>query len=172
MQFVVFEKIHKCLFIPNCTRRSKVRASSSKIIYSNLCVQSKRPRTIKTIICNDIFTSLRRQKIQSPAKQCKQLSVSFVTSLHWINSLLQGIVLSSLLLLCTELTLVCMELPENYICLNQSELSKFFMYLINHLMRYMKKITQRSPIAVTRSSNYFYLDHLSTFSISIKKFLC
>ena len=97
------------------------------------------------------------------------MSVSFVTSLHWINSLLQGIVLSGLLLLCTELTLVCMELPENYICLNQSELSKFFMYLINHLMRYMKKITQRSPIAVTRSSNYFYLDHFSTFSIFDKK---
>ena len=95
------------------------------------------------------------------------MSVSFVTSLHWINSLLQGIVLSSLLLLCTELTLVCMELPENYICLNQSELSKFFMYLINHLIRYMKKITQRSPIAVTRSSNYFYLEHFSTLSFSI-----
>ena len=26
------------------------------------CVRSKQPRTIKTIICNDIFTSLRRKK--------------------------------------------------------------------------------------------------------------
>ena len=35
----------------------------------------------------------------------------------------QGIVQSGLLLLCTELTLFCIELPENCICLNQSELS-------------------------------------------------
>ena len=44
----------------------------------------------------------------------------------------QGIVQSGLLLLCTELTLLCIELPENCsIYLNQSELSNFFMYLIN-----------------------------------------
>ena len=39
--------------------KSKTRASSAKIM--NLfkpCVRSKQPRTIKTIICNDIFTSL------------------------------------------------------------------------------------------------------------------
>ena len=29
--------------------------------------------TIKTIIYNDIFTSLRRKKVQSPAKQFKEL---------------------------------------------------------------------------------------------------
>ena len=37
------------------------------------CVQSKQPRTIKTIIYNDIFTSLRRNKVQSPSKQFKKL---------------------------------------------------------------------------------------------------
>ena len=43
----------------------------------------------------------------------------------------QGIVQPGLLLLCTELTLFCNELPENCIYLNKSELSSFFMYLIN-----------------------------------------
>ena len=71
-----------------------------------LCVRSKQPRTIKTIIYSDIFTSLRRIKVQSLA--------------------VQGIVQSGLLLLCTELTLFCIELPENCVCLNQSELSNFF----------------------------------------------
>ena len=37
-----------------------------------LCVRSKQLRTIKTIIYNDIFTSLRRKKVQSPAKQLKK----------------------------------------------------------------------------------------------------
>ena len=32
-----------------------------------LCARSKQPRAIKTIIYNDIFTSLRRKKVQSPA---------------------------------------------------------------------------------------------------------
>ena len=44
--------------------------------------------------------------------------------------IMQGIVLSGLLVLCTELTLVCMELPENYICLNQPELSNFSCILL------------------------------------------
>ena len=38
-----------------------------------LCTRSKQLRTIKTIIYNDIFTSLRRKKIQSSAKQFKEL---------------------------------------------------------------------------------------------------
>ena len=38
-----------------------------------LRVPSKQPCTIKTIIYNDIFTSLRRKKIQIPAKQFKEL---------------------------------------------------------------------------------------------------
>ena len=36
-------------------------------------VWSKQLRTIKTIVYNDIFTSLRRKKVQSPAKQFKEL---------------------------------------------------------------------------------------------------
>ena len=39
--------------------------------------------------------------------------------------------MSGLLLLSTELTLLCIELPENCIYLNQTELSNFCMYLIN-----------------------------------------
>ena len=38
--------------------------------------------------------------------------------------------MSGLLLLCTELTLLYIELPENCIYLNQSELSNFSMYII------------------------------------------
>ena len=48
------------------------------------CVQSKQPRTIKTIICNDIFTSSRRKKVQSPAKQFKKLFSLFESlSMKW-----------------------------------------------------------------------------------------
>ena len=36
-------------------------------------VRSKQPRTIKTIVCNDIFTSQRCKNVQSPAKQFKEL---------------------------------------------------------------------------------------------------
>ena len=50
------------------------------------------------------------------------LSVSFFD--YW------PIRMSGLLLLCTELTLFCIGLPENCIYLNQSELSNFFMYTI------------------------------------------
>ena len=35
------------------------------------CVRSKQSRTIKTIICSYIFTSLRRKKVLRPAKQFK-----------------------------------------------------------------------------------------------------
>ena len=45
--------------------------------------------------------------------------------------------MSGLLLLCTELTLFCIELPENCIYLNQSELSNFFMYVIDELILYI-----------------------------------
>ena len=38
--------------------------------------------------------------------------------------------ISGLLLLCTELTLFCIELLENCIYLNQQELGNFFMYII------------------------------------------
>ena len=36
-------------------------------------VQSKQPRAIKTLIYNDIFTSLRCKKVQSLAQQFKEL---------------------------------------------------------------------------------------------------
>ena len=42
--------------------------------------------------------------------------------------------MSGLLLLCTELTLLYIELPENCIYLNQSELSNFFLYLIRTII--------------------------------------
>ena len=43
------------------------------MIYSNRCIQSKQQHMIKTAIHNDIFTSLRRKKNQSQAKQFKEL---------------------------------------------------------------------------------------------------
>ena len=42
-------------------------------LQETLCVWSKQPRTIKTIIYNNILTSSRRKKVQSPAKQYKEL---------------------------------------------------------------------------------------------------
>ena len=60
------------------------------------CVWSKQPSTIKTIICNDIFTSLRRKKVQSPAKQLKKIvqSVSKLLSMKW-NRLFRGLTMSA-----------------------------------------------------------------------------
>ena len=40
--------------------------------------------------------------------------------------------MSGLLILCTELNFLRIELPENYIYLNQSELSNFFMYIFRN----------------------------------------
>ena len=95
---MVFEKIYSCLFIPNYRKklcdyvliiymkkyeillylcRRKARASSAKIIYSN--PTSDIARSVKTtahdqtIIYNYIFTSLRCKKVQSQAKQFKEL---------------------------------------------------------------------------------------------------
>ena len=48
-------------------------AEAKRALQVALCVRSKQPRTIKTIIYKDIFTSLRRKKIQSPAKHLKEL---------------------------------------------------------------------------------------------------
>ena len=38
------------------------------------CTRSNQPRRIKTIISNDIFTSLRRKKVQSPASSSRNCS--------------------------------------------------------------------------------------------------
>ena len=69
-----------------------------------LCVRSKQPRKIKTIVYNDVLHLWGARKFN---------------------------IRPGLLLLCTELTLFCIELPENCIYLDKSELSSFFMYLIN-----------------------------------------
>ena len=56
-----------------------------------LCVQSKQPHRIKKIICNDIFTSLRHKKVQSPAKQFQELfSLSESLLMKW-NCCFQGL---------------------------------------------------------------------------------
>ena len=116
VQFVVLEKIYKCLFIPNCTRKTMwLRIhnihENYEIAYYNyteakralqkwfiqtlqvtLCVRLKQPLTIKTKIYNAIFISFRRKKVQSQAKQFKELfSLVFVTSLPRINLLLHWI---------------------------------------------------------------------------------
>ena len=43
------------------------RAHQVQTLQMKLCVRSKQPRTIKTIVYNDVFTSLRRKKVQYPA---------------------------------------------------------------------------------------------------------
>ena len=47
-----------------------------------LCVRSKQPHAIKTIIYNDIFTSLRRKKFEAWLNSSRSCSVGLVTSLH------------------------------------------------------------------------------------------
>ena len=53
-------------------RAHQVQKWFIKTLQVALCVRSKQPRTIKTITHNDIFTSLRRMKVQSSAKQFKE----------------------------------------------------------------------------------------------------
>ena len=98
---MVFEKIYKCLFIPNCTRKimwlcfnninEKIRGSFHsyaeekrahhvqnwfiQTLQVTSCVQSNQTRTIKTIRWNDIFTSLRRKKIQNRPNSSRNCSV-------------------------------------------------------------------------------------------------
>ena len=60
VQFVVFEKIYKCLFIPNCTRKSfhYVLITSMKkyeIGYHN-CAEAKRATSAKIIYSNRAFS--------------------------------------------------------------------------------------------------------------------
>ena len=64
------------------------------------------------------------QMLRHPRLAFYWLSVSFFD--YW------PIRMSGLLLLCTELTLLYIELPENCVYLNQSELSNFFMYIIRN----------------------------------------
>ena len=78
------------------------------------CIRSKQPRTIKTIIYNDIFTSLKRKKL--------------IVRLNSSRNVQSGLLL-------TGLTLFCIELPENCIYLHQSELSNFYMYLISKVIK-------------------------------------
>ena len=66
----------------------------------------------------------RIQMLLHPRLAFDWLSVSFFD--YW------PIRMSGLLLLCTELTFFCIELPGNCIYLNQSELSNFFMYIIRN----------------------------------------
>ena len=66
----------------------------------------------------------RIQMLRHPRLAFDWLSVSFFN--YW------PIRMSGLLFLSTELTLLCIKLPENCIYLNQSELSKFFMYIFRN----------------------------------------
>ena len=110
MKFVVFEIINKCSFIPNCTKTimwllinnilkkyeiayhnyaEAKRASSAKIIYLNLYIRSKQPRTIKTVIHNDILTSIRRKKSSKSGQTVQGIvqSVSESLSMEWCRRL-------------------------------------------------------------------------------------
>ena len=54
--------------------------------------------------------------------------------------------MSGLLLLCTELTLCCTELPEDCIYPNRSELSRFFMYIIKRIINTMASIWRKNTL--------------------------
>ena len=88
MQFADFEKINKCLFIPIAREKSSdyiliIYVKKYEIAHHNyaepkcahqvqkLFIQTV--RSVKTKIYSDIFTSVRRQKVKSPAKQFKEL---------------------------------------------------------------------------------------------------
>ena len=91
----------------------------------------------------------KAQKIQSPAKQFKELFSLYPNHFRW-NGIVVSEVQPYLFLIgylwvsliidqseclvcyffCTELTLFCAELSENCIYLNQSELSNFFIYIL------------------------------------------
>ena len=48
-------------------RAHQVQKLFIQTLQMKLCVRSKQPRTIKTIVYKDVFTSLRRKKVQYPA---------------------------------------------------------------------------------------------------------
>ena len=54
-------------------RAHQVQKSLIQTLQVTFYVRSKQPRTIKTIIYNDIPILLRRKKVQSPAQQFKEL---------------------------------------------------------------------------------------------------
>ena len=66
----------------------------------------------------------RIQMLRHPRLAFDKLSVSFFD--YW------PIRMSGLLVFCTELNFLRIELPENCIYLNQSELSNFFMYIFRN----------------------------------------
>ena len=108
---MVFEKIYKCLFIPNCTRkimwlylcRWKARASRAKIIYSN--PESDIVRSVKTTAYdqnNKIkwnFHIFRAQKSSKSGQTVQGIvqSVSESLSMKW-NRRLRGLSGEALLL--------------------------------------------------------------------------
>ena len=113
-----------------------------------LCVRSKQPRTIKTIIYNNTFTSIRRKKVQSRVKQFKKLFslVCYFFALNKPSSALN-------------------YLKKNCIYLNQSELSNFFMYLFLRILNY-KKVDEMSEKS---SKHCFYFLTFSSFYAKIHK---
>lgn len=98
---------------------------------------------LKTPAIVSLANFQRIQMLRHPRFAFHWLSVSFFD--YW------PIRMSGLLLLCTELTLFCIELPENCIYLNQSELSNFFMYIIRPEK---KKIQARKGLKVI---SYHYM---------------
>ena len=80
----------------------------------------------------------RIQMLRHPRLAFDWLSVSFFD--YW------PIRMSGLLLLCTELTLCCTELPEDCIYPNRSELSHFFMYIIKRIINTMASIWRKNTL--------------------------
>ena len=128
-----------------------------------------------TFINNNITTpSWRRAHTYLSIIHCEH-SRDYVTSrCHDISNDIRvnywPIRMSGLLLLCTELTLFCIELPENCIYLNQSELSNFFMYIISAVMAAVNFELLRIFCLVLFFLNSLSLpDHLSK---DLREFIC
>ena len=89
-------------------------------------------------------------------KFCCYIQGSHLIGYLWVSLIIDQSECLICFFLCTELTLFCTELPENYIYLNQSELSNFSTYIIrSEIIRVISKSngcaasSQRVPFKVT-----------------------
>ena len=137
VQFVVFEKFTSAYLFQIAQEKScdyilTIYMKKCKIAYHNYA-EAKRSHQGQKVICsNPAFGQNNRVR----SKQYIQWYFHILRAQKSSKSGLtvQGIVQSGLLLLGIEITLFCIELPENCVYLNQSKLSSFLMYLITEIM--------------------------------------
>ena len=83
---------------------------------------------------NNLFKPCKWHCAFSVSKCC-DIQGSLLIGYLWVSLIVDQSECLAFFLLCTELTLFCIKLPENCICLNQSELVIFFIYIVNGVTR-------------------------------------